>query len=130
MSIASCRRVPPRTSSKLSISLSAVTPCAGITRERARSVERSAPVTGGKDDPVVRVSGAAPGAEGTLGAGGTEERSEPMGAASYDETSEGRKLMVSEPVPAPGILAVSITVDVSPVRLSVIRLAPLSGLMV
>jgi hypothetical protein len=84
-------------------------------------------VTGGNDEPVVLVNGAAPGAAGT---GGTGERSEPVGAASYDDTSEGMKLTVSEPVPAAGIFAVSMTVDVSPVRLSVIRLAPLSGFMV
>jgi hypothetical protein len=75
------------------------------------------------------VRGAAPG-EGATGAGGTGERSEPVGAASYDDTSEGMKLMVSDPVPVPGIFTVSMTVDVSPVRLSVIRFAPLSGLMV
>jgi hypothetical protein len=40
------------------------------------------------------------------------------------------KLTVSEPVPLAGIFAVSITVDVSPVRLSVIRPAPLSGFIV
>jgi hypothetical protein len=40
------------------------------------------------------------------------------------------KLIVSEPVPAGVILDVSITVDVSPLRLSVIWLAPLSGLVV
>ncbi len=61
MSIASCRRVPPRTSSKLSTSSSAVTPCAGITSRLARSAARSAPVTAGKDEPVVLGSGAAPG---------------------------------------------------------------------
>jgi hypothetical protein len=91
---------------------------------------RSAPVTGGKEEPVVRVSGAAPGRGGELGVGGTGERSEPVGAASYDETSDGIKLTVSEPLPVTGIFDVSITVDVSPRRLSVIRLAPLSGLVV
>jgi hypothetical protein len=91
---------------------------------------RSAPVTGGKDDPVVLVRGAAPGAAGADGAGGTGERSELVGAASKDETSEGMKLIVSDPVPAAGIFDVSITVDVSPFRLSVIRLSALSGLIV
>jgi len=40
------------------------------------------------------------------------------------------KLTVSDPVPVAGIFAVSMTVDVSPVRLSVILLAELSGLVV
>jgi hypothetical protein len=40
------------------------------------------------------------------------------------------KLMVSEPVPAGAILDVSITVEVSPRRLSVILLPDESGLIV
>jgi hypothetical protein len=40
------------------------------------------------------------------------------------------KLIVSDPVPATGIFDVSMTVEISPCRLRVIRLAPLSGLMV
>jgi hypothetical protein len=87
-------------------------------------------VTAGNDDPVVLVSGAAPGAAAALGVGGTGERSEPVGAASKDETSDGMKLIVSDPVPATGIFDVSMTVEISPCRLRVIRLAPLSGLMV
>jgi len=96
----------------------------------ARSAARSAPVTGGNDEPFIRVSGAAPGAPGADGAGGTGERSEPVGATWYDDTSDGMKLTVSDPVPVAGIFAVSMTVDVSPVRLSVILLAELSGLVV
>jgi hypothetical protein len=95
-----------------------------------RRVARSAPVTAGNDEPVVLVSGAPPGRAGELGAGGVVERSELVGGVSKEETSEGMKLMVSEPVPAGVILDVSITVAVSPLRLSVIWLAPLPGLVV
>jgi hypothetical protein len=44
-------------------------------------------VTGGNDEPFVRVSGG-PGAAGADGAGGIGERSEPLGATWYDETSD------------------------------------------
>jgi hypothetical protein len=96
----------------------------------ALNVTRSAPVTGGNDDPVVRMSGAAPGTAGAVAAGGVRNSSEPVGAAWNDETSAGMKLMVSDPVPVTGTFDVSMTVDVSPVRLSVIRPAPLSGFVV
>ena len=78
----------------------------------------------------MRVNGAAPGTTEEVAAGGVGPSADGVGAASYEETSDGVKLTVSEPVPAAGIFEVSITVAVSPRRLSVILLADESGFMV
>ena len=61
-----------------------------------RIVTRSAPVTVGKDEPLVFVNGAAPGAAAVGEVGGN---SDPAGALSYEEMSDGVKLIVSDPVP-------------------------------
>lgn len=77
------------------MSLSAVTPCTGIMRLCDRSVTRSAPVTAGNDDPFVFVSGAA----GVVEGGDIGGNSDLGGTLSYVDTSDGAKLIVSDPVP-------------------------------
>ena len=100
------------------MSLSAVTPSTGITRECERRSDRSAAVTAGNEDPTAVGAPEAGTGEGATTDGVTEG------------TSDGVKATVSEPVPDVTCFAVSITVEVSPLRARVILVAPLSGLIV